>query len=171
MAENSHEELRSMMGRFLVDFVVIDNSIASLFSAAFGVRINCVEILYANIPLQARIQCLSSIAAYEHTTLDVSIRDAIANNLKPVKELQSLRNLLAHNIILDTDFVVRGAEDLPPNAKPGELFVWKTTRDGDYEIKRLTDDEIKKALQSIPTLAGELTVLCAAIRMRHGVRA
>jgi hypothetical protein len=170
MPEESHDELRSLVGRFLVDFVLVDSSVASLFSAAFGVRVNCVEILYAVIPLQARVECLSSLSAHSATTLSPEARSAIKDILGPVKELQSLRNLLAHNMLLDTDLIIRGSEEASPKSPPGKLFVWRTKRDGDYEIRPITTDEIRVALDKCVQVAGQLTKLCVALRMRHGLR-
>jgi hypothetical protein len=165
-----HESLRSDIAHFLLNFVVLDNSIASLFCSTFFVRQNSVEIIYANIPLQARLDTIRAICTNEPNEMTREIRKEVISILDKTRELQALRNLVAHNILLDRDLIIRGHSDeyVPGNKDPNFLYVWKTGRDGKYKISKITRKQITAAYKGIVELSGRIMDVCVRFRMTRG---
>jgi hypothetical protein len=168
--KQDNQEVVRLAGQLLVTFSVLDNSIASLFSAVFGLRPNSVEIIYANIQLQQRLDCINAACLHQLCVFKVELRDEIVEIIRETRAVQNLRNQLAHGLILDTDFVMRGqiSKSFPRN--PDKAFVWKTTKKGQYQISPLTTKKIGVAIIQIVELSFRITKVCSAIRMDRSLR-
>jgi hypothetical protein len=166
------ETLRELAGSYLLDFPILDNSIASLFSSVFGARTNSVEIFYGNLTLQSRINCIEAFCDQIAFPFDKQERRAIRSILADARELQRFRNLLAHHFVLDTDVLVRGKHQLPQKREsdPDKLFVWKTNKKGKYEVKPITKRQVQASIEKMLMTAANISIVCARIRMRYGLR-
>ncbi len=172
MSKYEKMTLRELAGSYLLNFPILDNSIASVFSCVFGARSNSVEIFYGNLSLQNRIDCISAFCEQHAFPFDKDEKKSIEDILSEAKDLQRLRNLLAHHMVLDDEILVRGGYPFPikRDPDPEKLFVWKTNRKGKYEVKPLTKREVRNAIDRILITSVNISVLCANIRLRYGVR-
>jgi hypothetical protein len=172
LSKSKRKSLHDLAGSFLLSFPILDNSVASLFSAVFGARSNSVEIFYGNIALQARLDCIRAFCSQHTFPFEDPLKEEIESIIEGAGKVQAFRNLLAHNFILSTDIVVRGriAEELSKNRDPNRFFVWKTTKKGKYEVKPISSREVEAALSSIGELSVRISTVCATIRWKHGLR-
>jgi hypothetical protein len=172
VSETSKETLRELAGSYLLDFPILDNSIASLFSSVFGARTNSVEIFYGNLTLQSRLDCIDAFCGQDAFPFDDEEKKAIKSIVTSARESQQFRNLLAHHFILDTEIIVRGRYQPPQKhvSDPEKLFVWKTNRKGRYNVKPITKKQVQAAIQNMLITSTNISILCARIRMQYGLR-